>query len=375
MEKFIDGLIVSEQSGNLDHIAVYGYASPEGPFLVNDNLSNQRCEVIADYISRHAGIPRKNIRTIPERIAWDGLRRLVIRNNATPAREEVLRILDKYIPAACTDAALSDQCLKGLQSIDNGNAYKWMLENLFPELRFSLAIYAYALSDIDSVYLDSDSKVFTGRDVPPPMIGVNEDISLSICSYLEAGVAQSFPPLHRLAIKTNLLYDAALLPNLEVEWRAGYNWSLSLEGGVAWWGKYSDNKSYRLVMFSPEIKRWIRPRAPWRGFYVGLFAGGGFYDFANGGNGYSGEGGMAGLSVGYMWPISRCLSLEAAVGAGYLFTRYKEYKPLDGHHVYQRTKDLNYFGPLKVKFSFVWRLWDLNRTLRKNSKNRVYRKI
>lgn len=170
--------------------------------------------------------------------------------------------------------------------------------------------------------------------------------------------------LQRIAIKSNLLYDAALMPNLEVEWRVNDKWSVALEGGVAWWGKYSNNKSYRLAMVSPEVKRWFRTRGPWHGLYMGLFIGGGLYDFQNGSPGYRGEGVMSGLSVGYMWPLNRCLSLEAAFGAGYLFTRYKEYHPSDGHHVYQRTRDINYFGPLKVKLSIVWRLWDTTKSRR-----------
>lgn len=168
-------------------------------------------------------------------------------------------------------------------------------------------------------------------------------------------------PEHRLAVKTNMLYDAALLPNIEVEWRINRNWSVSLEGDLAWWGNKSKEKSYRLAIVEPEVRRWIKPRAPWHSFYIGLFAGAGLYDLENGGKGYRGEGAFGGISVGYMWPISRCLSLEAEIGGGYLYTRCKEYKPFEGHHVYQRTKDINYFGPLKVNFSLVWRLWDLNK--------------
>ncbi len=186
----------------------------------------------------------------------------------------------------------------------------------------------------------------------------------SASAYADSIASSSLKPEHRLALKTNLIYDLALLPNIEVEWRFNPRWSLALEGGVAWWGRYSRQHSYRLAMVSPEAKFWFRPRRPWHGLYAGVFAGAGLYDLEKPGKGYRGEGAMAGISVGYMWPISRCLSLEAAIGGGYLFTRYKEYVPLSGHHVYQRTKDLNYFGPLKVKFSLVWRLWDKNRSAR-----------
>lgn len=364
MDNFIEGIVIAANSGTLDHVVVYGFASPDGPFLNNENLSEQRCKVIADYIHRRTNIPMDKIKTNPGGVAWDGLRALVVDNMNTPSRGDVLRILNEYIPDACTDRTKCAQCIKKLIAIDNGYPYNWMLETYFPKLRYALAIYTY--STPDSAYGNpiSESSETSSRRISSEISEepVNDSVccdTVPLCTDLINPV--SLPPFHRLAIKTNLLYDALLLPNVEVEWLINSNWSVALEGGVAWWGKYSSNKSYRLAMFSPEARRWIRPRSPWHGFYVGLFAGGGFYDFENGGPGYRGEGVMSGISAGFMFPVSRCLSFETAIGVGYLYSRYKEYKPLDGCHVYQRTKDLNYFGPLKVKFSLVWRLCDWNK--------------
>ena len=67
-----------------------------------------------------------------------------------------------------------------------------------------------------------------------------------------------------------------------------------------------------------------------------------------------------------MWPIGKHLSLEAAVGAGYLYTRYKEYEPRDGHYLYMRTKSLHYFGPLKLKFAIAWRFGGIKKPLLNN---------
>lgn len=401
MKTFIDGLIVAAQSSRLDSIVVYGYASPEGPFLNNDRLSRQRCRTVADYISRHAGIPMDRIRMKPGCVAWDGLRELVIENSQTPSRAKVLKILDDCLPRACTDRALSERCGQSLNAIDGGYTYRWMLKNLFPKLRYSLAVYSYFAPEGPASGSESDGSESESREAVsgrqgPDLTGDSTDTDKTESGEGKApeeggpstkgltgnevdstvpGSAQEIndytetvEPLHRLAIKTNLLYDAALLPNLEVEWRVNDKWSVALEGGVAWWGRYSRDRSYRLALVQPEVRRWLRTRAPWHGFYVGAFVGGGLYDFLKDRPGYRGEGAMAGLSAGYMWPVSRCLSLEAAIGAGYLFTRYKEYIPMDGHHVYQRTKDINYFGPLKVKFSLVWRLWDVNKEQRQKAK-------
>lgn len=168
-------------------------------------------------------------------------------------------------------------------------------------------------------------------------------------------------PLHRFALKSNLLYDAILFPNIEIEWMIKDNWSVAIDGGVAWWRKKKKHKYYDLAMVSVEGCRWFAVKKPWHGFYAGVFVGGGKYDFENGDKGYNGEGVMAGISAGYMFPIGKCLSLDAGIGAGYMHTQYKEYLPIDGHYVYQRTKSLNYFGPLKLKFAIVWRFFDINK--------------
>lgn len=365
MERFIDGLAASLNSVNLDHIVVYGYASPDGPFRKNDKLSRQRCKAIAEYISRNAGIPMKDIQTKRGGVAWDGLRALVIDNPQTPHRDEVLRILDEYLPDACTDRAKSDRCRKRLDAIDGGRTFRWMVDNLFTRLRYSLAVYTYEYEAPDSVtvckIIDNEHQTLGRVEVDPgQMFAADASVANP---YYPAYIYDptACEPLHRLAIKTNMLYDAALLPNLEVEWRINDYWSVALEGDLAWWGNSAKEKSYRLAIVSPEVKRWINPRAPWHGLYIGAFAGAGLYDLENGKRGYYGEGAMGGLSVGYMWPLSRTLSLEAEIGGGYLYTRCKEYIPFEGHHVYQRTRDINYFGPLKVKLSLVWRLWDLNK--------------
>lgn len=168
-------------------------------------------------------------------------------------------------------------------------------------------------------------------------------------------------PRYCLALKTNLLYYLALTPNIELEWLIDDRWSVAVEGNLMWYGNYKHNHSRRLAVIDAEGRRWINPKAPWHGMFAGVFAGGGLYDFENGGKGHYGEGGMAGASFGYMWPVSRNISFEASLGVGYLYARDREYIPLDGHHVYLLTKGINYFGPLKLKFSVVWRFLDRNR--------------
>ena len=171
-------------------------------------------------------------------------------------------------------------------------------------------------------------------------------------------------PVERLAIKTNMLYDAVLMPSLEVEYRIADRWTVQLEGDIAWWKNDGKHRYYQVATISSEGRWWFGQKkgSPWHGHYIGVFGGFTWYDLENKARGYQGEAGMVGVSYGYMFPIGKRLSLEAGIGVGYLHSKYEEYLPVaymgGTHYVYQQTSRLDYFGPLKLKLSLVWRLWD-----------------
>lgn len=190
-------------------------------------------------------------------------------------------------------------------------------------------------------------------DVPVDSAGQSEPIVDDAVESLPKAVTDS-----PFALKTNMLGYAVLMPNIEAEWKFAERWSLALEVQGAWWSKSSPRKVYRLAMVTPEVRFWAINHSQWHGLYVGAFGGLGLYDLHRSMNkrGHEGEGVMAGLSVGYMWPISKHLSLDAGVGFGYMRARDKVYTPLGGHFLYQYTKNVDYVGPLRLKLSLVWRI-------------------
>lgn len=342
-----------QQVGNtIDTITVRAYASPEGLFKANIQLAEGRCDAIIDYLVEH-GISRELIRREPGGIAWDELRRAVEDCPDMPYHARVIDILENTPEWIYNSKGrIVDSRKKQLMDLAGGRPFRWMINNLFPGLRKAVAITAYFSEPAEAPEISEPSES-------------SENSEIEINEFEEvvepAEITLPAEPRHRLALKTNLLYYAALMPNLELEWLINDHWSVLLEGNVAPWSNQSANKCYQLYHFGPEARYWINPKAPWHGMFAGVFASGGLYDLQNGGNGAQGEGVMAGLSFGYMWPIARNWSMEASVGAGYMHTRYKEYTPRDGHYLYLRTKELNYFGPLKLKLSIAWRFWDTNK--------------
>lgn len=337
---------------------VRGWASPEGASLFNSSLSLDRAEAILDYVERKTGVrPRASSLTVSGMgIDWKGLEESMMRDRNIPYADEALRII-RDVPVWQTEnGVLVGSRKKSLMDLRGGEVFEHLMYNHFSPLRRAEIILTY---------------------IPEPALAQVEDLSQDVPMPVPEMHPAALPehiPIHRLALKTNLLTDAILMPSLEAEWLIRENWSIAAHGNVAWWSRDSEHRYYQLAAIYPEARWWFKTKGPWHGHYLGIFAGGTWYDLENGGRGYQGEGGFVGLSYGYMFPVSRSLSFEVGIGVGYLYTEYEEYLPVPymggTHYVYQQTSRMNYLGPLKLKFSFVWRLWDADW----NRRNRLARK-
>lgn len=181
----------------------------------------------------------------------------------------------------------------------------------------------------------------------------------ALCSFAVPSEATSKTDSLRqssFSLKTNLLYDIALSPSIEAEYRFSPHWSVNVEYSAAWWSRKAEHKYYQLMQLSPELRFWLNPDRFRKGHYFGAFAGAGLYDLEGGADGYKGEFVMAGLSYGYMFPIGKSLSLEAGLGLGWLATEYEEYIPYEGHYVYMQKSRTSYIGPVKAKVAIVWHI-------------------
>ena len=162
-----------------------------------------------------------------------------------------------------------------------------------------------------------------------------------------------------MAFRSNLLYDAALVPNLGAEFHLGGGWSLGGSWMYAWWRNDKRHKYWRIYGGDVEVRKYFGRRAverPLSGHHIGVYGQMLTYDIETGGKGYLGERWSygAGLEYGYSLPIGRRLNLDFGVGVGYLGGEYKTYEPKDGHYVWQETRRRNWIGPTKAEISLVW---------------------
>ena len=374
-------IIIEEavHSGTLEKAVIWSYTSPDGTNKANTALAARRADSLESWILRNTVLPGKLLEKNSGGIAWDLLREAVSKSEMQ-YKEEVLRILDNTpIWVFDGNSRVVSSRKKELMDLKGGVPYRYMYEHLFPDLRSSIAILLYirvqepqAEEEIEPAAPEESEPVAPEEDMTPvapqenvkPVAPEEKAIPEAGDDATSVAPEKGYEPLHRLALKTNIIYDLALMPSLEVEYMIDDRWSVNAEGEVAWWRKESKHKYYQIATLSPEIRYWFKTKKRWHGHYVGLFGGGSWYDLENGRRGYKGEFWKAGLSYGYMFPIGRSLSFEAGLGLGFLRTWYEEYLPIDGHYVYQQSSRTNWIGPVKLKFTLVWRLWDENKTVK-----------
>jgi hypothetical protein len=182
------------------------------------------------------------------------------------------------------------------------------------------------------------------------------------------------------ALKTNLLYDLALTPNLELEVPIGNRWSINAGFMRGWWLKKDWSFCWQIEAAELEGRYWLgnRTNVPaLNGWFAGAFAGGGFYDFQlkRDHGAQSDLCIMTGLSIGYSHRIGRNLNLEYAFGAGFFTMDYRRYQVTNFNYNDAPEQELIKWGPdkrynalipLKLKIALSW-------TLHKKSKKKGVR--
>ena len=165
----------------------------------------------------------------------------------------------------------------------------------------------------------------------------------------------------RLALRTNLLYDVALVPNVGVEWLANDRWSVALNVMYIWARNDMRHRYWRLFSTDVEARYWLRPQSCGvrTGHHLGLYAGFYRYDFEFGGRGWMGDANYGGgISYGYalrLFPKWReRFTLDLGIGVGYLGGTHKEYIPDQDCYVWQRTMRHHLFIPTKAEATLVW---------------------
>lgn len=343
--------LLQDPTRRIRGLRVTAGASPEGSTALNQKLSERRADAIRRLV--YAYFPQEVawLSTVPRGIDWEGLERLVAADDYMPYRYEVLDIL-RYTPEWIThEGKVTDGRKRRLTTMHSGFIWRYLEERFFPELRASTLHVWYESEDIPTSVRDTVYILPAETSTPMPVP----------CE----------PKPFYMALKTNLLYDVLLLPNIGVEFYLGRGWSIAGNWMYAWFKSDKSHRYHRVYGGDLEFRRWLSyGRKPLTGHHVGVYGQILTYDLEWSGKGYLGDrwsyGG--GISYGYSAPISRRLNLDFTLGMGYLGGEYFEYVPQGDRYLWQATKQRRWFGPTKAEISLVWLLGHDNYNRKKGGK-------
>ena len=330
----------------LEKVVVIGSSSPDGRLENNEKLALQRAHALAAYIKNRLPVEDRQMEIISVGVDWRTLTELVAEVKDMPNQGEVLDVLQKgYFHA---------ERLQRLKELNDGLPYRWMYKHLFPQLRQSQVVVFYQVKEKPAP-----------QPVPQeePVVEVVEDTIVAEERPIPEVLLEKKP--FYWALKTNALYDVMLVPNIGVEFAANKQWSVAANWMYAWWSNRGKNNFWRIYGGDVEVRRWFGKKAaekPLQGHHLGVYGQLFTYDFELGGRGYLGDkwSYALGISYGYSLPLAKRLNLDFNLGLGYWGGKYKEYLPIEGHYVWQSTKQRHWWGPTKAEVTLVWLLGKSN---------------
>ncbi len=387
----------SLDSTKVSNIYISAYTSPDGGVTRNRRYSKDRLDEIVRYLELNENLAGYNLHLKSNGVAWNNLEALVQRSDMSETDKNGVLYILKNVPEetwvveeGTNDSVLLGSRLKELMRYKLGDTYRYMATHLFPNLRYVGISFGYNINDnTGEIILENGEtlKMHFGMVTLPckETTPLNpEKISTSAIAELIADTIRASTKQYKIvrkpifAVKTNLLYDALTLANIEVEVPLGKQWSLSAEWMFPWWiidNNEADSKRHRIQILNGNIeaKYWLGNRNVYpemTGWFVGAYVGTGIYDLEFNAKGYQGEVKfMGGISGGYSHSInrSRNLRMEYSLGVGYAGIDYRHYEAFydaDAINIGQynwHPKKLGggsrpWIGPTKAKVSLVWML-------------------
>lgn len=189
---------------------------------------------------------------------------------------------------------------------------------------------------------------------------------ISLCAVMFLAGIGFCASAQKVALKTNLVSDALLNPNLGLEVGLAPKWTLDISGQLNAW-KLSNGRRWKHWAAQPEARYWFCDR--FAGHFIGVHAHGGQYNIG----GFDGKWNLlgtdarklkdtryqgwfvgAGVAYGYAWILGKHWNLEAELGIGWSYTRYDQFKCMGCGKKVDSDRVHNYVGITKTAVNIVY---------------------
>ena len=295
--------IMNDPTKEVMQVYVCGSASPDGLWADNVKLSQARTDAAARYLRDVLDVPSYKIHSESLNEDWDRLYELVAASDM-PYKYNVMSIIR---------SKEWGERKKALQQLDGGRAWRMLLDDFFPQLR-CVRFAIFCKWDPGKPYMSRPMEAPAyqpqqqAAPVPEPAVApqvkpapvsktdtvyVRDTVyMIKEVVYLPEPVKEPAPaalyetvrtetlkrtrkvwdtPWH-MGLKTNLLADAMVIPQVGLELQLARNFSLDLQG---WMTNYNiltpEDRNASIYGFAPEV-RWWRNDAMRTGSFLGVHA-------------------------------------------------------------------------------------------------------
>jgi len=174
----------------------------------------------------------------------------------------------------------------------------------------------------------------------------------------------------KVAVKTNLLYDATATVNAGLEFGLAPRWTFDLSGNLNAW-EIKSGSYWKHILVQPELRYWFCDR--FAGTFLAVHGLGGIMnvggidlptwlqkfprdiDLSNlKDQRYQGWFAGAGVGLGYDFVLGKHWNLELEAGYGWVFTKYDSYVCEECGDKLEEGVKKNYFGPTKAAVNLVY---------------------
>lgn len=344
------------KSGNFPEVLITGGASPEGATGFNMSLSQKRADALISYFHAETGLPDSVMSHNFLGADWIGLKKAVENDSNVPLRKEVIKTLDRIIENCENTRINSTESSHLLRSIGKGEAYSYLYNMYFPDLR---ATYVRIIST--NPYRPLEGLSPDGPFVQPP------EFHFPVTIPIFQSYNQEYHKPFYMALKTNMLFDALLIPSISAEFYLGKNFSIVGNWDYGWWDKNATHYYWRHYGGDVAFRWWFGKAAhdkPLTGHHLGVYGGAFTFDFELGDKGLmGGRPGHSlwdrcllntGIEYGYSLPVARRLNIDFTLGIGYVQGHYIKYHPHNNSYIWDSLNKLRWFGPTKAEISLVW---------------------
>ena len=328
-------------------VKLRGAASPEGSENFNRFLSEKRQMALYDFVREYMQIPQgDSLLSETETEGYSYLYRRM-KQNADPDFEKVKPLFDEYMPTG-----QFTQLKRGLQTISGGRLWRRMLVTYYPSLRAACMLIVCQKKNARLNGLDvQDIPETPIEPVEPvqPIVPIEPITPIQPAEPIDSIIVR-YPRREVLSVKTNLLFYGVYMPggydkwcpipNVAIEYyplRGHFTYGASFD--FPWWQNYWGHKYFQVRNYQLETRYYLRKGdielrpegkgAAFKGLYFQAYGHATIFGICfDKDHGYMGEGGGAGLGIGYVMPLSKKghWRLEFQLQAGLFFCKYDPYQ-------------------------------------------------